>query len=150
MNFNGILKSLVAQHSFSIPRLVKKFEIPNSGVLHVGANFGQEADLYDELGFENVYWIEGYPVFINKLKATIASRKNHHIIEAMVSDISGEEVNFSVTSNTGSSTLLEPTEIWHKTFNEIKIVEKKKIICKRLDEVLEAELDAIELKKLSF
>lgn len=144
------VQKIVEKNKFSISAIVKKHKIKTSGVLHVGANFGQEAEIYDELGFEKIFWVEGYPEFVDKLKDNVGYRKNHQIIPVMISDIDGEELVFSVASNTGSSTLLQPTEEWHKTFSEIKIVDKAKIVCRRLDDVLECQLDKNDLEKIEF
>jgi FkbM family methyltransferase len=87
--------------------LFPKYGIKPRGVLHVGANVGEEAPVYDELGIKEVAWVEANPDLIPKLKENVF-KLGHTIYEACVSDTTGEEVTFNISNNGGqSSSILE-------------------------------------------
>lgn len=47
--------------------LFQKYNIKPKGVLHIGANVGEEAAMYDRLGVKKQVWIEGNPEIFLKL-----------------------------------------------------------------------------------
>ena len=49
--------------AFDLATLSRRFGIAVAGVLHVGANMGQEAEVYAQLGARRVIWIEGFDEF---------------------------------------------------------------------------------------
>lgn len=88
-------------------KLFPRYNIKPKGVLHVGANVGEEAPVYDELGIKDVVWIEGNPDLIPKLVQNTKAYK-HGVILACIGDVEGKEVNFNVSNNAGqSSSILE-------------------------------------------
>ncbi len=60
----GILRSIRRRHG------VYRFLTEAIGVVHVGANTGQERGLYDQYGL-NVLWIEPIPELFSVLEANI-------------------------------------------------------------------------------
>jgi FkbM family methyltransferase len=72
------------------------------GVIHVGANIGQERDLYARLGLK-VLWIEPIPAVFATLQANIAAHTGQRAVQALVSDQDGALVDFHVASNGGAS-----------------------------------------------
>lgn len=126
------------------------FNVPKYGCLHVGANIGSEIDVYDEYGIMNVVWVEGYTPFYEELILKINNRSNHYAFNEMISDIQGETVSFKVASNTGSSTIFEPTESWYETFSELSFEKKVAINCSRLDKILTDRFDETFISNLKF
>ena len=77
------------------------------GVLHVGANTGQERDHYRQYGLQ-VLWIEPVPEVFAQLQANIAGLPGQRALRALVADQEGIEVDFHVASNQGlSSSMLQ-------------------------------------------
>ena len=74
---------------------------PNKGVLHIGAHICEEKQLYNDNGIndDNILWIEANNDLINQ------EQKN--ILNAVISDKNDEEVNFIITNNMQSSSILE-------------------------------------------
>jgi FkbM family methyltransferase len=66
-------------------------------ILHIGAHLCEERELYRRLGIHTT-WIEANPNI---------ARHNSDVINAVVSDKDGEEVEFIVTNNGQSSSILE-------------------------------------------
>lgn len=85
------------------------------GVVHVGANSGQERGLYDSYRLP-VLWIEPIPEVFATLQRNIASYPSQRAVQALVTAIDGDEVEFHIASNDGaSSSILEPAkhkDIW--------------------------------------
>jgi len=56
-----------------------------SGVIHVGANAGQERELYAKLGLR-VIWIEAIPEVFEKLKANVENFPRQRALKCLVTD----------------------------------------------------------------
>jgi FkbM family methyltransferase len=72
------------------------------GVLHVGANLGQERDLYAQLGLP-VIWFEALPSIFDELKSNLMEYPNQIAIQALLTDRDGEMYTFRVANNSGAS-----------------------------------------------
>jgi FkbM family methyltransferase len=75
--------------------------IPNKGILHIGAHICEEKSIYNMVGIDdsNILWIEGNPDLIPKDSI-------NNIIQAVISNKDNEEVNFNITNNMQSSSIL--------------------------------------------
>jgi len=86
-----------------------------SGVIHVGANVGQERSTYESLGLR-VLWVEPIPDIFAALSANIATLPRQRALQALLTDKDDVEYQFHVASNEGaSSSILEfgrHPEIW--------------------------------------
>lgn len=86
-----------------------------TGVLHVGAHTGEEADLYQRHGIDKVTWIEADPTLKGKLEANVAQFPGHRVIMSAVGS-HPHRGQFHRTSNAGASSSLKPlaehSEIW--------------------------------------
>jgi len=77
------------------------------GVIHVGANTGQERHLYEKHGLR-VLWIEPIPEIFEKLKANLAAFPPQRALQGLVTDQDGADYSFHVSNNDGlSSSLLD-------------------------------------------
>jgi len=85
------------------------------GVVHLGANSGQERFIYARRGLD-VVWVEPTPEVFAELERNIASLPRQRAIHALVSDRDGAKVRFHVTSNAGQSSsmfeLAEHRDVW--------------------------------------
>jgi FkbM family methyltransferase len=78
-----------------------------SGVIHVGANTGQEIKLYAEHSL-SVIWIEPIPDVFEKLKRNLTGFHGQIALEGLVTDRDNVEYQFHLASNDGaSSSILE-------------------------------------------
>jgi len=88
--------------------LFKKHSVRPDGVLHLGANEGQEAETYFKMGIKNVIWVEALPDVFKKLISHIQQFPGQRARLACVSETDGRKVKFNVASNQGqSSSFLE-------------------------------------------
>jgi FkbM family methyltransferase len=76
---------------------------PVRGVLHIGANTGQEAGYYATLGLKKVVWIEGDPHLFETLQETLVSFAGQMAYLCLASDVDGQLVDFHIASNDGGS-----------------------------------------------
>lgn len=78
-----------------------------SGVIHVGANAGQERDLYARHKLK-VAWIEPVPEQFEMLRQNIRSLPDQRAINALIADTDGKPYTFHVSNNDGlSSSILD-------------------------------------------
>lgn len=94
----------------SMEKIHRQYDMKVTGVLHVGAHVGEEADAYHNLGYQPVVWVEANYDLYGEL-ATNVGRYHHTVISALVSDEDGEEATFHITRDPEgtamSSSLLE-------------------------------------------
>jgi FkbM family methyltransferase len=72
------------------------------GVIHVGANTGQERVFYDRLGLR-VVWIEPIPEVFATLQANIQAYPRQVALRYLVTDRDGVEYTFHIANNGGAS-----------------------------------------------
>lgn len=77
------------------------------GVVHIGANTGQERDMYALCDLP-VVWIEPIPEVFATLQRNIAPYSDQVAVQALVTDQDGQECRLNIASNGGgSSSILE-------------------------------------------
>lgn len=81
------------------------------GVIHVGANLGQEREIYQ--GYElNVLWIEPIQEVFTQLVENVCEIPGQRAVQALVTDRNDEEYEFNLASNSGaSSSIFRPKEV---------------------------------------
>lgn len=86
-----------------------------SGVIHVGANTGQERELYEKFGL-HVVWIEPIPEVFETLKENLRGFPNQRAIQCLITDRDDEEYQFHIANNNGESSsildLKQHKDIW--------------------------------------
>jgi FkbM family methyltransferase len=102
--------------------LAIKYNLKIKGVLHIGAHLCEEKDDYLKYT-NNIIWIEGNPDIANKF---------NDVYNYLISDKDDETVNFNISNNGQSSSILEFG--LHKTLHpHIWYVDKKELKTTRLD-----------------
>jgi len=101
------IKTILRRASSWLRRDTNGFLKKVSGVIHVGANTGQERDLYQRHGLR-VVWVEPIPEVFEVLKANIESHPLQSAIQSLVTDKDDEEYEFYVSNCDGlSSSILQ-------------------------------------------
>lgn len=119
------------------PDLIRKWSLQISGVLHIGARIGEEAEDYAAAGISNVWWVEGNPAVMPKLRAKV-NPFGHKVIEALVWEEDGATKTFNVTNLDGlSSSMLEFGT--HKQFSPDMVFEQRLELPTRTVDSLVAE-----------
>lgn len=87
--------------------LFPRYNIKPKGVLHIGANVGEEAQVYLQLGIKRQVWIEANPEIFLKLKQNIAGNPEAVAYNFAAGDET-KEVVLHIANNGGqSSSVLE-------------------------------------------
>jgi len=92
-----------------------------SGIVHVGANRGQEIVKYNKFDLD-VLWIEPIPELIRQLTNNIRFFKKQKAIQALITDEDHKSYEFHIANNNGASSsiydLKEHKEVWpHVSFD---------------------------------
>lgn len=87
-------------------KLFPKYNIKPQGVLHVGANVGEEAPVYDELGINNVVWVEANPYICQKTVDNV-SKYRHTVLNFAATDEDGQVILHESNNGSQSSSILE-------------------------------------------
>lgn len=125
--------------------LQKRYRVNPKGVLHVGANVGEEAEAYDKAGITKVIWIEANPEIFEKLLVNCEKYPNHYFINACVSD-KEEEVNFHIANNNGQSSSFLELGTHAKNHPDVRYVKDIQVTTKRIDSL---DLDLTDVDYLS-
>lgn len=96
-----------------------------SGVIHVGANSGQERDTYKEFGLR-VIWIEPIPEVFQTLRTNLDGYSGQLALQYLVTDQDNSEHTFHIANNGGeSSSILDfkmHEDIWPHIHYERDII----------------------------
>lgn len=88
--------------------LFARHHVKPVGVLHLGANTGQEAETYHKFGIPKVVWVEALPDICLKLKEHLAPYPQQLALCACLSEVDGKPVAFNISNNEAqSSSFLE-------------------------------------------
>ena len=104
-------------------------------LVHVGANTGQEAELYDRYGL-GVLWIEPIPSVYARLVEHVKPFSKQATHNALVTDIAGKKHTLRISNNDGASSsilsLAEHKAIW----TDIELGDGIEIVSETLDDIL--------------
>ncbi|ERT04249.1 methyltransferase, FkbM family domain protein [Lyngbya aestuarii BL J] len=125
--------------SFPLWYIEKKLghDLPK-GIIHVGANEGQEFEAYQAANPDIVLWIEAIPTVYEKLCSRISADKSHYAVQHCCSDVNGDEVTFNIANLGGlASSMLPLGESIKQSYPGISYVNSFKILTRTLDSILE-------------
>lgn len=107
------------------------------GIIHIGANKGQESDRYYESGDPKVIFIEANPFVIPDLVSRIEKYKNQKAIQALVTDRDGVECDFFCDkNNSGQSSSLFDFHLHKKMFPKVVMGDSIRLVGKTLPTIL--------------
>ena len=89
--------------------IMSRFKVRAKGVIHVGANKGQEIEAYFQANIKAALLIEPLDSAFNILSERALAYKDYYPVKALCGDVDGQPLVFHVADNSGqSSSLLEP------------------------------------------
>lgn len=83
------------------------YNLKPRGILHVGAHWGEEMVDYTEAGITNVTFVEARPDLVDYVRNRHEFKRGMRSLQACVSDVTGEMVEFNIASNSQSSSMLK-------------------------------------------
>lgn len=125
--------------------LIQKYNIKVSGILHVGAHECEELNDYLNGGVasNNIYWVEGQDVLVNKMK----QKGILNIYNALIDVVDNDDVIFNISNNGQSSSILEFGS-HSKHHPQVHYVSSHKQKTTRLDSWIEKH--SIPIERLNF
>jgi FkbM family methyltransferase len=94
-----------------------------NGVIHIGANEGQEREHYKKYNINKVLWIEADPNVFKKLKKNISKYKNHIAINYLILDKS-QKTQFNISNAQGNASSVLNLLKHKEMYPEIKFIKK--------------------------
>lgn len=115
--------------------LFPQYNIKPTGILHVGANIGEEAPVYHELGIQKVIWVEANPDLFPKLMENITKYPNPVAYNFAAGD-ENKPITLHISNNgSQSSSVLELGT--HKIAHpDVHYIEDKEVSMYRIDHAL--------------
>jgi len=108
------------------------------GVIHVGANTGQERKDYAALGL-NVLWVEPIPAVFEELCANISGFANQRAFRSLLAAEDGKEYTFHVSDYGGASSSILDFAKHRKMHPDIHYVQDIRITATTLARLIEVE-----------
>jgi len=122
------MKSLVGKDPDAVFAKVK-------GVIHVGANSGQESGLYNRHDLP-VVWIEPNPEVFEKLIANIAAFPKQRAIMGLVTDADNVEYPFHLANNEGESSSILDLNLHQEVWPDVRYERTIRLFSKTLPTLL--------------
>ena len=113
-------------------KLLKKIK----GVIHVGANTGQEIQLYAKYGLA-VVWIEPIPEVFEALKSNLLGIPGQIAIKGLVTDIENAEYEFHLANNNGASSSILELNLHQDIWPDVVFEKTIKLYSKTLPSLLQ-------------
>jgi FkbM family methyltransferase len=87
-------------------QVMRWYGIRPDGIVHVGANVGQERYIYKSAGVRCVLYIEPIEEMFHELRLNIRDLEGHFAVKAVCSNRDGDTVRFNIANNMGQSSSL--------------------------------------------
>ena len=89
-----------------------------SGIIHVGANEGQEREKYKRYSL-SVIWVEPIPEVYNQLLKNLTNYPNQKAFKYLLSDIDNQNVELKIANNNGASSSIFDLGLHTKVWPEV-------------------------------
>lgn len=138
----------VTDGKLDLLQLCQQHSVTPRGVVHVGAHEGTEISAYQQMGVQNVLFVEANPVVFERLQANLAAVPNVRLANCAISDRNGT-VDLHVTSFDQSSSILQ-LKHHQEIYPHITETHQVTVQSKTLDTLLqELELDPSDFNILN-
>jgi len=122
------------RHLFPIDSFLTKVQ----GVIHVGANTGQERDKYAALGL-NVIWVEPIPTVFDVLLSNISGIPNQRACNYLLAGEHGKEYAFHISNNGGASSSILDLAKHREMWPHVQFIDEIRITATTLARLVEVE-----------
>lgn len=127
--------------------LFPKWGINPTGILHIGANIGEEAPIYLELGVKKQIWIEANPELIPKLSKAIADNEYASFMNFAAGE-KNKPVKLHVSNNAGQSSSLLELGTHKISHPEVEFTHDVDTLMLRLDSFVDGTFDGCDFLNL--
>lgn len=112
--------------------LIEKYKLKISGIIHVGAHECEEFPIYKKNNIKNIIWIDAMKDKVDKMKKLM---KKNNIFHAVIDIEDNKEIEFKITNNGQSSSILD-LGLHQDYYPNIKVIKKIKMKTSRLETLL--------------
>jgi FkbM family methyltransferase len=136
--------------SHAIKNLARFYDAQPAGIIHIGANSGQEVTDYRESGIRPVVLIEALEAPFKRLIRAVGEEPGFYPVQACLSDTPGREVAFFVASNGGqASSYFQPgSHLDH--YPQVKFDTQVTLVTQTLDDVLSQLAGVADISRLDY
>jgi len=134
-NLTTIRKALIRRTKIFFEKNPDRFLKKIKGVVHVGANTGQEIKTYEKHGL-SVIWIEPIPDIFEKLQSNLVGVPGQIALQDLVTDSDNAEYHFHVASNNGASSSILELNLHQDIWPDISYEKTIKLHSKTLSSLL--------------
>lgn len=122
--------------AFNVLDTCADYEVPITGLIHVGANRGDEYPAYHARTQGPLLYVEAIPEMAEFVRRRLDPDRPHDVHQGVVSESAGETVTFHLASNDGgSSSLLEPGR-HSELYPSITFTDTLQLVTETLDDVV--------------
>lgn len=125
-----------------LERIVKKYNLQINGVIQIGAHFGEENNIYNNLNIKNRIFFEPLESNFNVLKYNLGDK--YELYKLALGNDNKEIEMFVEEANLGQSSSILKPELHLKQYPHIVFNKKEIVQMKRLDDI------NIDLSKFNF
>ena len=134
-NLTTIGKALIRRIKLFFKENPNRFLKKITGVVHVGANTGQEIKLYAQYGL-SVVWIEPIPDVFEKLQSNLKGVPGQVALQGLVTDRDNAEYHFHLASNNGASSSILDLNLHQDIWPDISFEKTIELHSKTLSSLL--------------
>jgi len=115
--------------------LTHKYRFQPKGVLHIGANVGEERHAYHNMRVDRVVWIEANQEIFKRLEINLVHYPNQYALNYCIGDEEGKDVVFNVSNNGSQSSSILELGTHLDVHPEVKYINKISMKMKRVDKI---------------
>jgi FkbM family methyltransferase len=126
---------------FDLNYLKNKYKLDIKGIIHIGAHFGQEYEIYEKLNINKMIFFEPHPKSFDVLFNKLNKKNNIKLINTALGNIEGSvDMNIELNNEGQSNSLLTPKKHLEK-YPNIKFFDKIKVPITKLDNFLTEDFE---------
>lgn len=115
--------------------LIRRYNFHPEGVLHIGANVGEERNEYHNMKAKKVVWIEANEQIYQQLKKNLEPFPNQEALNYCIGDVDGKHVGFNVSNNGSQSSSILELGTHKQVHPEVKYINKISMQLRRIDKI---------------
>jgi FkbM family methyltransferase len=128
-------KALIRRSKYLFKKNSDKLLKKVNGVIHVGANTGQERKLYAQYGL-SVVWIEPIPEIFEKLQLNLIGFPKQIALKGLVTDYDDMEYHFHLANNNGASSSILDMNLHQDIWPEVGYEKTINLYSRKLSSLL--------------
>lgn len=125
----------------NLVKWVKELELPQHGVVHIGAHQAQEGPDYSVNSLEPVLWVEAIPSLALRARKNLNQYPSQVVLEAALWSESGIRMNFNVSSNDGGSSSFFEFHLHSASYPDVATTSILEMETRTLSEILSGPIE---------